>query len=243
DRATIASCREWSERGLNLSAGLLPILDHLQVGHRFFGERDTRLWMGDCAPVLIDHKDNRQTGVEQVSLALCSRLLHRIKNFLKRNNRHHGSNNVLIVCATEDGLGDRECHLLSRTNNLWAAHDKSTSVHAGEYLAYPGIHFHEFDHVGLERAVESTVDRPQSEGDEVGIFLKCRLETLIVAQIVERLDTPGDLKRSGKTRDDVSISLAVEFNLSRLILHELSLVPAFHRAQFVSAASGQQEAG
>jgi hypothetical protein len=91
--------------------------------------------------------------------------------------------------------------------------------------------------------VESTVDRPQSEGDEVRIFLKCRLETLIVAQIVERLDASGDLKRSGKTRYDVSISLAVEFNLSRLILHELSLVPAFHGAQFVSAASGQQEAG
>ena len=53
--------------------------------------------MRDRATVLIDHEDDRQTGVQQFSFTLRSRLLYRIKNFLKRNNRDHGRDYVLIA--------------------------------------------------------------------------------------------------------------------------------------------------
>ena len=119
------------------------------------------------APVLVDYKDNRQTGVQQFSLALRGRLLHGIENFLKRDNRDHGRNHVLIICATQYGFSDRECHFLSGTNDLRPADNQATSIHAREHFAHSRIHFLEFDHFRLESTMKRAIDRPESECDQV----------------------------------------------------------------------------
>ena len=141
--------------------------------------------MRDCAAVLIDHKNYRQTGVQQFALALRSRLLHRIKDFLKRNDRNYRRDDFLVVRATQHGFGNRERHLLSGTNDLRAADDDATSVHARQHLADACVNFLELDHVRLKCTMKRAVDRPQGEGDEVWVFLKCFLKSLIVAGIVQ----------------------------------------------------------
>src|SRR6185369_3449435 len=52
-----------------------------------------------------------------------------------------------------------------------------------------------------------------------------------------------DFESAGETGDDVAISLSVKFDLTGFVLHELRLVAAFDRAEFVGAAAGQQDAG
>ena len=53
------------------------------------------------------------------------------------------------------------------------------------------------------------IDRPECQGDQVRIFLKCLLQTLIVAAVVEGLNAARDLESAGETGHDVAISLAV----------------------------------
>src|SRR6185437_8764941 len=71
------------------------------------------------------------------------------------------------------------------------------------------------------------------------VILKSLSEAKVVAGIVESLDAAGNLERTREAGDDVAIALAVEFDLAGFVLHELGLVAAFDRPQFVRAATGQ----
>src|SRR5262249_15144599 len=117
-----------------------------------------------------------------------SRLLHGVEDFLKRNDRDHCCNDVLVVCTTEYGFRDRERHLLSRTNDLRPANYEATTIHVREHFANAGVNFIELDYVGLKGAVQSSINGPECKRDQVWIFLKGFLESQIVSRLVQRLD-------------------------------------------------------
>jgi hypothetical protein len=126
---------------------------------------------------------------------------------------------------------------------LRAADDGATTVHARHDFAYPGVNFFQADYFGLESAMERATDGPQRECDEVRILLQSNFEALVVAAVVESLHAAGNLESAGETGYDVTISLAVKFDLAGFVLHELGLVAAFNGAEFVGAAAGKQSAG
>src|ERR1041385_440787 len=131
--------------------------------------------MCDRAAVLIDDEHDRKSCVQQVAFALGSRLLYRVEHFLKRHDSDNGSHDLLIICATEHWLGDGQRHLLSGTNHLWTADDKTAPVHVRQHFADALVNLFQLDHVRLKRAMQRAVDWPERECDQVWIFLKCLL--------------------------------------------------------------------
>src|SRR5688500_12168427 len=116
--------------------------------------------------------------------------------------------------ATEYWFGNRQCHLLSGTDDLWPADDEATTIHARQHFAHARVYFLELDDVGLEGTVQGAVNRPERESNQVRIFLEGFLQALIVAGISQGLDAAGDLKGAGETRHNVAIALSVELDLA-----------------------------
>ena len=124
----------------------------------------------DRAAVLIDDEDDGKACVQQLTFALRSRLLHRVKDFLKRDDRDDRRDDVLIVCAAEYRLGNRQRHLLSGTDDLRTAHDAPRPFMRQDF-AHARVDLFEPDHLGLKRTVQRAVDRPERQGDEIWVFL------------------------------------------------------------------------
>src|SRR5690349_16747712 len=169
--------------------------------------------MRDRATVLIDHEHDRQTCVQQFTLALGSRLLYGLKDFLKRHDCNDRRDNVLIVWTTQHWFCNRERHFWSGTNNLRAADDETTTIHFRQDLADARIDFIELDHILLKCAMECSIDGAQDERDNVWVVLKCLLKTQVVPGIVQGLDAARNLESAGETGDDVAVALAVELDL------------------------------
>src|SRR6185503_11243300 len=165
--------------------------------------------MRNGASVLIDYEYDWQSRVQQFALALRSRLLHRIEHFLKRNDRDDRRDNVLVIRTTEHRFSNRERHLLCGTNDLRTADYDAAAVHFRQHLADAGIDLLELDCIGLKCAVERTVNRPEREGNQIWVFLKGLLQTLVVGSVIQGFDAAGNLEGAGETSDDVSVSLAV----------------------------------
>src|SRR6185436_5658206 len=134
--------------------------------------------------VLVHDKHDRQSRVQEFSFALGSRLLYGVKYFLKRNDRDDGSHDVLIVPAAEYRLSDRERHLLSGANDLRPANNQTTTIHLREHFANTSVDFFQADHVGLEGAVQRSINGPERERDQVWIFLQGFLEPVVVTGVV-----------------------------------------------------------
>src|SRR6185369_16474451 len=140
-------------------------------------------------------------------------------------------------------LSNRERHLLSGPDDLRAADDQAAPVHLCQNFADSGVDFFELDYVRLKSAMECSVNRVEDEGDEVWVFLKSVVETLVVARVVQSLNAAGDFESAGKAGDDVAVALAVELDLAGFVLHELRLVAAFDGTQLSGAPAGKQVAG
>src|SRR4029453_8054197 len=61
---------------------------------------------------------------------------------------------------------------LARNEDRAAAHDDSASTHSRKHFTDALVDFFEPDDLGLERAMKCSVDWPESECDEVRIFLE-----------------------------------------------------------------------
>ncbi len=94
-----------------------------------------------------------------------------VEDFLKRNDRDYRRDHVLVVHAAEYRFRDRERHFLSGTDDLRAADNQTTTIHSREHFTNARVNFFQFDHVGLKRAVQSAVNRPERERDQVWVFL------------------------------------------------------------------------
>jgi hypothetical protein len=97
-----------------------------------------------------------------------------------------------------------------------------------EHLAHPCIDFVEPDNVRLKSPMRIAVHWPESQRDEIRVFLKGSLKSVIVTLVIEALDSACYLKGSSHTRDHVPISLAIKLYLSCLVLHQLGLVSTFN---------------
>src|SRR5262249_27807765 len=131
--------------------------------------------MSYCTSVLVHDENDWKSGVQKFSLTLRSWLLNGIEDFLKRHNRHDCGYDLLIGCAAEYRFGNGQRHLLSGANHLRATNYQSTIIHVCHDLTHARIDFFQLDHVRLKSAMQGAVDWPESEGNEVWIFLKCFL--------------------------------------------------------------------
>src|SRR5688572_2508282 len=113
--------------------------------------------MRDGAAVLIDNKDDGQACVEELAFTLRSRLLHRVKDFLKRDDRDDCRNDVLIIRTAEYRHGYRQRHFGSGANDLRTADDDAAAIHSRQHFADSGVDFFEADNLRLESPVERTV--------------------------------------------------------------------------------------
>src|SRR6185437_6267994 len=166
--------------------------------------------------------------------------MYSLENFLKRNDRHHRGHNIMSRLTTHDRCCHRHCHFLTGTNDLRPAYDHATTTHFSEHLANPLIKFSLLNVVRLKSSVEFAANRPDGQGNQVRIFFQGLLQTRIITSIVKRLDSTSDFKCLRQTIHHIAVALAVEFDLPGLVLHQLRLITALNRPQFLSAASGKQ---
>src|SRR6185369_903764 len=91
--------------------------------------------------------------------------------------------------------------------------------------------------------MKRSVNWIENQGDEVWVFLKGVVETLVVAAVVKSLNAAGDFEGARQSSDDVAIPLTVKLDLAGFVLHELRLVAALDGAQLSGATTGQEVAG
>jgi hypothetical protein len=131
------------------------------------------------------------------------------ENLLKRNYGHHRRHNFTPGRTTHYRSGNRQGHLLSRANNLWAANDDSASAHFRQHLADSLINLIALYDIQLEGPMEFAAHRPNRQGDQVGIFFKRLLQTRVVTGVVQAADPAGNLKSAREAGNNVAISLSV----------------------------------
>jgi hypothetical protein len=126
---------------------------------------------------------------------------------------------------------------LSGPNDLRPANYQAAPTHLCQNICDSLINFLGLDNVRLKGSAKIAIDWPDRQGNEIRVVFEYSLEPLIIALHIQGLDSASDLKRAGKTGNDVTVSLAVEFNLARFVLNQLGLIPALYRAQFVGATA------
>src|ERR1043166_3343523 len=175
--------------------------------------------MRDGTTVLINDEYNRKSCIEQFPLTLGCRLLNSVKDLFKGDDRNHGCNDLLIVLSAKHRLGNRQCHLLTGANNLRTAHYNATAIHMGEYLTDAFVYLVQPYDVELKGTVGFATYRPQCQSDEIRIFLKSLLKSLVVTLIVKGLDSSRNLECPSQSGYDVAIPLTIQFNLASLVLN------------------------
>src|SRR5204863_2655476 len=91
--------------------------------------------------------------------------------------------------------------------------------------------------------MDFTLNRTDRQSDQIRIILKTLLQPRVVTGISRQTIAAGNLKGTRQTDDDFAIALTVQFNLARLVTHQLRLVAAFDRAQLFSSAARKENAG
>src|ERR1044072_235546 len=162
--------------------------------------------------------------------------MYSLENLLERYYRHDRGHDVLSSLTTHHRRGNRHRHFLPGANDLRPADNHPATTHLRQYLADSLFKFGGLNIVRLKRSMRLATHRQDRQADQVGIFFERLLQTRIVAGVVERLDAAGDLERARQAGDNVTVTLAVKFDLPGSVLHQLGLIPAFNGEQSIGAA-------
>jgi len=82
-----------------------------------------------------------------------------MKDFLERNDCDDCGNNLILI-SRQHRLGNRERHLLSRTDDLRSTYHNSASVHLRQHFTDASIDFFELNHIRLECSMRITLYWP-----------------------------------------------------------------------------------